>query len=52
MVLSAVVDDILTTSSHLECASRTIRNISFMKGPVKSTWIRFHGPWGQIQGSA
>ena len=50
MIRSAeVIEFIIFISNHLECASMTMRNILFIKGPAKSTWILFHGSLGQFQ---
>ena len=43
MVFSEVVDDIISTSGHLECASMTRRNVSPRNGPAKSTCMQFQG---------
>ncbi len=47
IVLAAVVLCIITTSSHFEYESTTIKNMRPMKGPAKSICILCHGPSGQ-----
>lgn len=51
IVLCDIVDFIIFTSGHFECASMTIRNMWLLKnGPTKSICNLFHGWAGQIQG--
>ena len=50
MVFSKVVALILSTSSHLECASTTIKNMLLRIDPAKSAWIRCPGNDGHSHG--
>ena len=46
IVLVEVIDDIGRTSSHLEWASTTTKNIPFRNGPAKSKCTLDHGSAG------
>jgi hypothetical protein len=50
MVCVDVVDGIISTSDHFECASTMIRNIRPRNGPAKSKWILCQGVVGHSQG--
>ena len=50
MVFSVVVDFIIKTSGHFECASIMTKNILFMNEPKKSICTRSHGEVGHSHG--